>query len=74
MFNLKRAFNFAATAVCFGAMVVASAVSGLIVSSATGGNVAAGAVAAFATPFVISAILDSKSSNDKKQPKQPAPR
>lgn len=66
MFKLKSVFNLSARAVQFGALVLLSAASGLVVSAMTGDNVAAGTVAAMAAPFVFCAIY-GKSSADKKQ-------
>lgn len=70
MFKLKSVFNLSAKAVKFGMLVLLSAASGLVVSAMTSGNVAAGAVAAMAAPWVFCAILDGKSSADKRQPKK----
>ena len=69
MSNLKSTFNFISRAAHAGAMVLISAMSGLAVSAATGGNVAAGVVAAFSTPFIVCSILDAKSAANKKQSK-----
>lgn len=74
MSNLQRTFNFISRAAHAGVMVLISAMSGLAVSAATGGNVAAGVIAAFSTPFIVCSILDAKSAANKKQSEGHAPK